>query len=126
MPTSSPTEATTSFLEAFNSGNVEAILSHYAPSAVFVQADGQEVRGEQALRETLTGFMAMKPRLQFHKAVSITCGDLASNIGQWTLEGTGPEGPVKMEGRGFDVMQRQADGSWKMVIDNPWGDAVLG
>jgi ketosteroid isomerase-like protein len=31
-----------------------------------------------------------------------------------------------MEGKGFDVMRRQSDGSWKMVIDNPWGTAVLG
>ena len=127
MARTSPSEATASFLEAFNSGDVETIMSHYTPDAVFIQADGQEVRGQQAIRETLTGFMAMKPRLEMHKAVSVICGDVASNMGQWTLTGTGPDGePMQMEGRGFDVMQRQPDGAWRMVIDNPWGGEALG
>jgi len=121
-----PEAATQSFLKAFNSGDLDAILSHYAPGGTFVNQDGGTVQGE-AFRETLAGFLAMKPQLQFHKAVTITAGDTATNIGRWTLTGTGPDGSaVVMEGNGFDVMQRQSDGSWKMVIDNPWGTAVLG
>ena len=30
-----------------------------------------------------------------------------------------------MEGVAVDVIRRQPDGSWKMVIDNPWGPAIL-
>ena len=30
-----------------------------------------------------------------------------------------------MERSGFDVMRRQPGGSWKMLIDNPWGAAIL-
>ena len=121
-----PQAATESFLKAFNSGDIEAILSHYAPGGVFVNQDGSTVQG-QALRETLTGFLAMKPQIQTHKAATITAGDTATNMGKWTLRGTGPDGSaVVMEGKGFDVMRRQSDGSWKMVIDNPWGTAVLG
>jgi uncharacterized protein (TIGR02246 family) len=126
MARTSPSEATASFLEAFNSGDVEGIVSHYTSDAVFVQADGTEVRGHAAIRETLTGFMAMKPRLEMHKVSHVICGDVATNMAKWTLDGTGPDGPVHMEGGGFDIMQRQSDGSWKMVIDNPWGPGALG
>ena len=121
-----PQAATESFLKAFNSGDIEAILSHYAPGGVFVNQDGSTVQG-QALREALAGFLAMKPQIQTHKAATITAGDTAANMGKWTLKGTGPDGSeVVMDGKGFDVMRRQSDGSWKMVIDNPWGTAVLG
>jgi ketosteroid isomerase-like protein len=57
---------------------------------------------------------------------TIEMGDLAVNTPNWTLTGTGPDGtPIVMEGSGFNVMRRQADGSWKMTIDNPWGTAIL-
>jgi len=57
---------------------------------------------------------------------TIEMGDLAVNTQKWTLTGTGPDGaPIVMEGSGFDVMRRQADGNWKMTIDNPWGTAIL-
>jgi ketosteroid isomerase-like protein len=47
---------------------------------------------------------------------------LAVNWASWTLTGTGPDGaPMEMQGRGYDVMRRQSDGSWKMVIDSPRG-----
>ncbi len=94
--------------------------------AVFVNENGEEVAGSEALRETLNAFMAMKPNLRMNKSKTIASGDLASTVADWTLTGTGPDGsPVEMTGRGYDVMQRQADGSWKMAIDSPWGTAVL-
>jgi ketosteroid isomerase-like protein len=40
----------------------------------------------------------------------------------WTFAGTGPDGtPVKLAGHSADVLRRQIDGSWRFVIDNPWG-----
>ena len=29
--------------------------------------------------------------------------------------------PVSLASRSADVLRRQADGSWRFVIDNPWG-----
>ena len=48
--------------------------------------------------------------------------DLALVIGVWSFDGTGPDGePVHLEARNADVLRRQADGTWRFVIDNPWG-----
>jgi len=40
----------------------------------------------------------------------------------WSFQGTGPDGaPVTLTGQNADVLRRQSDGSWRFVIDNPWG-----
>ena len=47
---------------------------------------------------------------------------LALVVGVWSFTGMGPDGgPVKLTGHNADVLRRQADGSWRFVIDNPWG-----
>jgi ketosteroid isomerase-like protein len=43
-------------------------------------------------------------------------------IGVWSFDGTGPDGePVRLAARNADVLRRQTDGTWRFVIDNPWG-----
>jgi ketosteroid isomerase-like protein len=40
---------------------------------------------------------------------------------QWTLKGIGPDGSaVEMEMQGTEIVRKQADGSWKFIIDNPY------
>lgn len=85
---------------------------HYEPDGVFVQEDGQRVRGAEAMEEPLAGFLAMNPRLEIQVSKTIDIGDLVVNAQKWTLTCTAPGGaPIVMEGSGFDVMRRQADGS---------------
>ncbi len=48
--------------------------------------------------------------------------DLALVTGIWSFDGTGPDGePVQLAASNADVLRRQADGTWRFVIDNPWG-----
>ncbi len=119
-------EAMQAFLQAFNAGDIEGILSHYAADAVFINEHGDEVSGVDAIRETLAFLVDMKPSLTIDKSKTVAVGDTASTISSWTMTGTGPDGaPFETKGSGYDVMRRQSDGSWKMVIDCPWGTAAL-
>ena len=52
----------------------------------------------------------------------LEAGGLAFVAGAWSFTGTGVDGkPVTLTGRNGDVLRRQPDGSWRFVIDNPWG-----
>ena len=53
-------------------------------------------------------------------------GEIAVLVQVWNLAGAAPDGSsVEKQGTGFDVVRRPTDGSWKMVLYNPWGVAVL-
>jgi ketosteroid isomerase-like protein len=81
----------------------------------------QGVRGLDALRETISGFIAMKPTLTLTGNKTIESGDVALVTGDWNLTGTGPDGEIKMSGTYADIMRRLPDGSWIYAIDNPDG-----
>jgi ketosteroid isomerase-like protein len=52
----------------------------------------------------------------------VVAGDTALVINAWTLAGTGPAAePVRMAAKSADVLRRREDGSWGILIDDPWG-----
>ena len=124
MPARKPEEADLLVIEALNAGDVEAALTFYEPDATFVPEPGKAASGLEAIREVLNGFLALKPRLTIEVPQVAESGDLALLCSRWTLKGTGPDGnPVDMAGQGAEVVRRQADGTWRFVIDNPFASA---
>src|SRR3989442_11543959 len=63
MGPKSPNDALGQLINALNSGNLDAAVSLYEPSAVLVAQPGKVARGTTALREALSAFMALKPAL---------------------------------------------------------------
>ena len=90
--------------------------------AAFATRPGSLAHGAAGVREALTGFIAMEGNLDLEVTRVLVVDDLALVIGVWSFDGTGPDGePVRLEARNADVLRRQPDGSWRFVIDNPWG-----
>ena len=111
---------------AMELGDIEAVMAAYEPGATLVPEPGVTVSGA-ALREALNGFISMKPKFDMPKHEVIESGDIALHISPWTMEVTDPAtgNPVKQSGLSSVVFRRQADGNWLMVIDNPFGAALL-
>jgi len=123
MPARKPEECDTLLVEAIGKGDLEAALALYEPTASFVLDSGQVVTGLGAIREVMQGFLALKPKFTIEvKAVQSGDGGLALLRGKWSLSGTGPDGkPMTLSGNSTEVVRRQADGTWRFVIDNPRG-----
>ena len=115
-------EVLQSIVEGVNSGDFDVLMSLYEPDAAFATQPGSLARGSSGVREALAGFIAMKGTLDFKSSRVLETGDIALVITVWSFTGTGPDGePVKLAGKSADVLRRQADKSWRIVIDNPWG-----
>ena len=127
MSFTTPQELLEAFFRTFNAGDLDATLALYEPNAMLVAEPGKTVQGMAALREALGAFLAMKPKLTPDKSEMLMTGDLALSLVKWTMNGTGPDGkPLTMTGTSSDVARRQPDGTWRLVIDNPWGTAIVG
>ena len=122
MAGQNPAETVNQLMGAINRGDVESAVALYEPEATLVAEPGKPVRGRTAIRAALEGFIALKPTLTGETHQVIEGGDVALFSSKWSLKGATPDGkPVHMGGISSDVLRRQADGTWLIVIDNPWG-----
>ena len=122
MSTGTPKQVLESIVKGINTGNFDMLMALYEPKAAFATQPGNLAHGIPGIREALGGFVAMKGKLDLEVTRVLEVGDLALVIGVWSFAGTGPDGePVKLAAKNADVLRRQADGSWRFVIDNPWG-----
>jgi len=117
-----PEQVLQSIVDGINTGNLDALMPLYEAHAAFATQPGSLAHGLSGVRESLTAFTAMKGTLDLKVTRVLEASGLALVVGVWSFAGTGPDGePVKLTGHNADVLRRQSDGSWRFVIDNPWG-----
>jgi uncharacterized protein (TIGR02246 family) len=117
-----PEQVLASIVTGINSGNLDSLMSLYESEAAFATQPGSLAPGAPGIREALTGFISMNGKLDLEVTRVLEADDLALVIGVWSFNGTGPDGePVHLAASNADVLRRQTDGSWRFVIDNPWG-----
>ena len=122
VSTATPEQVLESIVTGINSGNLESLMPLYESQAAFAAEPGSLAHGAPGIREALSGFISMNGTLDIEVTRVLEVDDLALVIGVWSFDGTGPDGePVQLAARNADVLRRQADGSWRFVIDNPWG-----
>ena len=122
MSKGTPEEVLKSIVEGVNAGNIDALMTLYEPQAAFAAQPGVLAHGLSGVRRALGGFLAMKGKLDLRVTRVLQVTDLALVASVWTFAGTGPDGKkVELAGKAADVLRRQADGTWRLIIDNPWG-----
>jgi len=122
MSNGTPEQVLASIVDGINTGNLDSLMPLYESQAAFASQPGSLNHGLPGVREALGGFIAMKGTLDLKVTRVLEASDLALVTAVWSFTGTGPDGkPVKLAAKSADVLRRQADGSWRFVIDNPWG-----
>jgi ketosteroid isomerase-like protein len=127
MAARTPAEVHELFARHFSNGDIDSLMSLYEPGAMLVQQTGQGLNGLSAIREILDAFLMLKAVMNLQVRKAVQAEDLALLMSTWTLKGTGASGePVELSGQTSDVVRRQADGSWLLVIDVPYGAEIAG
>ena len=122
LSTATPEQVLAAIVTGINSGDLESLMPLYESEAAFAAQPGELAHGPVGVGESLSGFISMNGELDLEVTRVLEAGDLALVIGVWSFDGTGPDGePVHLESRNADVLRRQGDGTWRFVIDNPWG-----
>jgi ketosteroid isomerase-like protein len=122
MSTATPEQVLESIVTGINSGDLDSLMPLYEREAAFATEPGSLAPGAPGISEALNGFISMNGTLDLRVTRVLEVDDLALVVGVWSFEGTDPDGdPVRLESRNADVLRRQTDGTWRFVIDNPWG-----
>ena len=112
---------------AIEAGDIDAAKGFYAPEAAVMFDPVVPSRGLDTIGAAFTEFAAVSPVFRYPNGEQvIVVGDIALHIAPWAITGTTPDGAALAdEGLSVAVLQRNVDGQWRIVIDQPYGDALL-
>src|SRR5215467_8666333 len=114
MPATAPDQMHGLFEQAFNAGDIEALMALYEPDAALVPQPGAIAEGSAAIRDSLRWFLDRKGQISLETKLVLRVGDLAYLANRWSLAGgTMPDGsPAELGAMTAEVARRQADGTW--------------
>jgi uncharacterized protein (TIGR02246 family) len=104
---------------AFGAKDVEALSTMWVDDAVSIQHDGTEFSGTQAIRDSYTtdfeGTSTQSFEINPAETVVASSGDVAYEIGTYTVRGTTTDGtPIEQTHR-YLVTFRKDGGEWKLA-----------
>jgi uncharacterized protein (TIGR02246 family) len=122
MSAGSPGECDRLFAECVNVGDLEALMALYEEMGSLVQRDGTVAVGHHAIRSILSRLLAMQPKITVDVVKVVRAGeDLAMLYSDWSMSANGPDGHrIETTGKAIEVVRRQADGTWRFVLDDPF------
>ena len=105
-----PEDITRQFVDAVNTGDVEALVDLYEPDAVIAFPPGQLTVGHDAILALYEQMVSSKPKFEYEEPLTtLLSGDIA-------LTATEAQDDA---GARAQVVRRQADGTWLRVLDRP-------
>ncbi|BCS32384.1 hypothetical protein TBR22_A15940 [Luteitalea sp. TBR-22] len=109
--------ATGAFHQALRTNDLEAFMAHVAEDVVFMPPGEPAVRGRDAVRTWMTGFLAQ------YKTTALTLADREVMVGngwavelgtfEWALQPAGGGAVVIDRGNYMQVWKEQPDGTWR-------------
>jgi ketosteroid isomerase-like protein len=111
---------------AFQNKDMARVMASYEDVATVVFEPGSPVNDRAVLEQMFDGMAGVNPVFSYAGHEVIVSGDTAMHIAPWSMTGVMPDGQkIQQSGLSVAVLRRQADGGWKMVIDNPHGGRLL-
>jgi uncharacterized protein (TIGR02246 family) len=110
------------FEKHLNAGDLEAVMALYEPGARFVAPSGEAVVGHDWIRKALANMIVAKTRLHSRIVQEVTIGNIAllyTDFEATTIDGS--EKTITIRHHAVEVLRRQTDGAWKLIVGDPDG-----
>ena len=124
MPAYKPEECDLLLFEVIETDDLDAALDLYETEATFVISPDQVVTGHAAIREVLQGMISAGSIGKLDTVTSVLSADgtTAFTRAKVSSTGPGPDGkPVTTHFHSIEVVRKQPDGTWRIIIDDPSG-----
>jgi len=111
-------DAHSALAAAYNTGDADTVLSMYDVNGIIVAEPGNPVSGKEKFEAAVKAILAIKGKMEIKTVYCLQSGDIAVGRSQWSIT---DGGETKVSAKGVEVMKRQADGTWKVIIDHTLG-----
>ncbi len=112
--------------DAFHKGDIKGVMGSYEDQAVVVFEPHKPASDADQIRQMFEGAFQINPNFTYAGHDVFVSGDIALHIAPWQMTGKTPDGAdIQQSGLSVAVLRKQADGSWRMVIDNPHGQILM-
>jgi len=111
-------DAHASLAAAFNTGDVNTVLSMYDFTGIIVPEPGKPVTGREQFEAAIKAILSIRGKMEIKTVYCLQTGNVAVGRSEWNIT-DGEE--VKIQSKGIEVMKQQPDGTWKIVIDHAFG-----
>jgi len=104
--------------DAYNTGDLATVLSIYDVNGIIVADPANPVSGKEKFTEAVKAILSIKGTMEIKTVYCLQTGDIAVGRSEWSIK-EGNE--TKVSAKGVEVMKRQPNGTWKVVIDHAFG-----
>jgi uncharacterized protein (TIGR02246 family) len=120
MLPSNPEDWPRVFEQHLNAGDLDKVMSLYEPDARFVAPSGETLIGLDRIRQVIAGLIKSNTKFQSRVLRVSRIDDLAllyTDFDGTTVDGSGKT--IELRSRAIEVLRRQTDGTWKLIIGDP-------
>lgn len=104
--------------DAYNTGDLATVLAIYDVNGIIVAEPSSPVSGKEKFEAAVKAILSIKGKMEIKTVYCLQTGDVAVGRSEWSIK-DGDE--TKVSAKGVEVMKRQPDGTWKVVIDHAFG-----
>ncbi|GAA0782463.1 DUF4440 domain-containing protein [Roseibium denhamense] len=106
------------WLDAFNTRNLDALISVYGPHSVYANAQSPLMRGPEQIQSWFkSAFELIEGRMRFQEEGHLLNGAMAVLYGKYFLESDCATSAGGNTGRVALVFEKDTAGDWKVVFD---------
>jgi ketosteroid isomerase-like protein len=103
---------------AFNTGNIDIVMSMYDVTGIIVPEPGKPVSGKAKFEEAIKGILSIRGKMDIKTVYCLQTGNIAVGRSEWNIT---DNDEIKISAKGIEVMKQQADGTWKIIVDHAFG-----
>ncbi|MGE3774751.1 MAG: nuclear transport factor 2 family protein [Gammaproteobacteria bacterium] len=121
-PPARPEDWPSTFTARLNAGDLDGVVALYESGARFVAPSGETLVGREQVRRVVAGLIDAQVRMQCEIVKAVDAGDVAilyTDFRMRAFEASGATSEIAQQA--IEVLRRQADGSWQLLIGDPNG-----
>lgn len=103
---------------AYNTGDLNTVLDIYDVNGIIVAEPGNPVSGKEKFESAVKAILSIKGKMEIKTVYCLQSGDVAVGRSEWSIK-DGNE--VKVSAKGIELLKRQPNGTWKVLIDHAFG-----